>query len=270
MPQSGKVVRRGPWSARWICSSPSRGRAAARASRISPGRTTCPRAPRCGCCARSRRRATSGATTAGGFHAGSGLLALAAALDELPLIQLAEPHLRALVDELGETASLGVLDEAGDALYLAQVQSPHAIRYASWRGRRVPGGVSALGLALRGARRRPSCGATRSSRASRPSPRRCAGRRATSWPRSASRGRRTGSTPRRSRRPPSRWSARRGRAVAGPGRAGLARCPRRVAPRARPEQGAAVPRTSTTGGGIDGRPGPRCVDEVWPRRRNPV
>ncbi len=88
---------------------------------------------------------------AGGFHAGSGLLALAAALDELPLIQLADPHLRALVDELGETASLGVLDEAGDALYLAQVQSPHAIRYASWRGRRVPGGVSALGLALRGA-----------------------------------------------------------------------------------------------------------------------
>ena len=86
----------------------------------------------------------------GGFHAGSGLLALAAALDELPLIQLAEPHLRALVAELGETASLGVLDEAGDALYVAQVQSPHAIRYASWRGRRVPGGVSALGLALRG------------------------------------------------------------------------------------------------------------------------
>jgi DNA-binding IclR family transcriptional regulator len=86
----------------------------------------------------------------GAFHAGSGLLSLAAALDELPLIQLAEPHLRALVAELGETASLGVLDEAGDALYLAQVQSPHAIRYASWRGRRVPGDVSALGLALQG------------------------------------------------------------------------------------------------------------------------
>jgi IclR family transcriptional regulator, acetate operon repressor len=86
----------------------------------------------------------------GGFHAGSGLLALVAALDELPLIQLAEPHLRELVDTVGETASLGVLDEAGDALYLAQVQSPHAIRYASWRGRRVPGGVSALGLALHG------------------------------------------------------------------------------------------------------------------------
>ena len=87
----------------------------------------------------------------GAFHAGSGLLALAAALEELPLIQLAGPHLRALVEALGETASLGVLDEAGDALYLAQVQSPHAVRYASWRGRRVPGAVSALGLALQGA-----------------------------------------------------------------------------------------------------------------------
>jgi DNA-binding IclR family transcriptional regulator len=87
---------------------------------------------------------------AGAYHAGSGLLALAAAVDELPLIQVAEAHLRTLVAEVGETANLGVLDEAGDALYIAQVQSPHAIRYASWRGRRVPGRTSALGLALHG------------------------------------------------------------------------------------------------------------------------
>jgi DNA-binding IclR family transcriptional regulator len=87
---------------------------------------------------------------AGAYHAGSGLLALAAAVDELPLIQVAEPHLRALVAEVGETANLGVLDEAGDALYVAQVQCPHAIRYASWRGRRVPGRASALGRALHG------------------------------------------------------------------------------------------------------------------------
>jgi DNA-binding IclR family transcriptional regulator len=87
---------------------------------------------------------------AGSYHAGSGLLALAAAVDELPLIQVAQPHLRVLVDEVGETANLGVLDEDGNALYIAQVQSPHAIRYASWRGRRVPGQVSALGAALRG------------------------------------------------------------------------------------------------------------------------
>jgi DNA-binding IclR family transcriptional regulator len=86
----------------------------------------------------------------GAFHPGSGLLALAAAVDELPLVQSAGPHLRALVDELGETANLAVLDENGDALYISQVQGPHAIRYASWRGRRVPGRVSAIGLALHG------------------------------------------------------------------------------------------------------------------------
>jgi DNA-binding IclR family transcriptional regulator len=88
---------------------------------------------------------------AGGYHAGSGLLALAAAVDDLPLVATAEPHLHTLVDETGETANLGVLDEDGDALYVAQVQSPHAIRYASWRGRRVPGAASALGQALHGA-----------------------------------------------------------------------------------------------------------------------
>jgi DNA-binding IclR family transcriptional regulator len=86
----------------------------------------------------------------GGYHAGSALLALAATVDELPLIQVAQPRLRTLVDEVGETANLGVLDEDGNALYLSQVQSSHAIRYASWRGRRVPGRVSALGIALHG------------------------------------------------------------------------------------------------------------------------
>jgi IclR family acetate operon transcriptional repressor len=86
----------------------------------------------------------------GAYHAGPGLLALAAAVDDLPLIQVSQPHLRTLVDQTGETANLGVLDDADDALYIAQVQSPHAIRYASWRGRRVPGRVSALGLALHG------------------------------------------------------------------------------------------------------------------------
>jgi len=86
----------------------------------------------------------------GGYHAGSGLLAMAAAVDDLPIIQAAEPRMRALVGVTGETANLAVMDENGDALYLTQVQSPHAIRYASWRGRRVPGRVSAIGLALHG------------------------------------------------------------------------------------------------------------------------
>jgi DNA-binding IclR family transcriptional regulator len=86
----------------------------------------------------------------GAYHAGSGLLALAAAVDDLPIIQAAQPYLHALVKATGETANLGVADELGDAMYLAQVPSPHAIRYASLRGRRLPGRVSAIGLALRG------------------------------------------------------------------------------------------------------------------------
>jgi DNA-binding IclR family transcriptional regulator len=86
----------------------------------------------------------------GGYHAGPGLLSMAAAVDDLPIIRVAEPHMRSLVGELGETVNLAVVDENGDALYLNQVQSPHAVRYASWRGRRVPGRVSAIGLALHG------------------------------------------------------------------------------------------------------------------------
>jgi DNA-binding IclR family transcriptional regulator len=86
----------------------------------------------------------------GAYHAGSGLLALGAAIDDLPLVQAAQPHLRALVEATGETANLGVPDEAGDALYLTQAPSPHAIRYASWRGRRLPRRLTAIGLALCG------------------------------------------------------------------------------------------------------------------------
>jgi IclR family acetate operon transcriptional repressor len=86
----------------------------------------------------------------GAYHPGPGLLALIASLDELPLVQVAHPRLRALVEQLGETANLGVLDENADALYIDQVQSSQLLRYASWRGRRVPGDDSALGLALHG------------------------------------------------------------------------------------------------------------------------
>jgi IclR family acetate operon transcriptional repressor len=87
---------------------------------------------------------------AGTFHPGAGLLALATVLDEPALATAALPYLHGLVGELGETANLGVLDQEGDALYLAQVQSPRLIRYASWRGRRVPGQTSAIGRALHG------------------------------------------------------------------------------------------------------------------------
>jgi IclR family acetate operon transcriptional repressor len=86
----------------------------------------------------------------GGFHAGARLMALASVVEDLPLLALGDPHLRALVDDLEETANLGIPDAGGDAVYVAQVQSGRAIRFASWLGRKVPGDASAMGRALRG------------------------------------------------------------------------------------------------------------------------
>jgi urocanate hydratase len=87
---------------------------------------------------------------AGTFHPGAGLLALAAVLDDLPLLEIAEPHLAALAAETGETATLAVRDDRGDAVEIAHLPSPHAIRYAGRRGRRTPGHGTATGAALAG------------------------------------------------------------------------------------------------------------------------
>ncbi len=87
----------------------------------------------------------------GRFHAGGELLVLAAeAMRNLPVYQVAEPRLQALVDELDETANLGVIDERDRVLYLAQVPSRHPVRHVSWRGRTIPAAGSAIGAALRG------------------------------------------------------------------------------------------------------------------------
>jgi len=88
---------------------------------------------------------------AGRFHAGGELLVLAAeAMRNLPVYRVAEPRLPALVDELDETANLGVIDERDHVLYLAQVPSRHPVRHVSWRGRTIPATGSAIGAALRG------------------------------------------------------------------------------------------------------------------------
>ncbi|SHI83469.1 IclR family transcriptional regulator, acetate operon repressor [Nocardiopsis flavescens] len=59
----------------------------------------------------------------------------------------ARPHLAQLVEELGETANLAMLD--GDkAIYVAQVPSPHAMRMFTEVGRRVLPHSSGVGKAL--------------------------------------------------------------------------------------------------------------------------
>lgn len=52
-----------------------------------------------------------------------------------------------VVDGCGETCHFGVLS-GGDVLYLAKVDSPHAIRMYSMAGRRLPAYTTAIGKAL--------------------------------------------------------------------------------------------------------------------------
>ncbi|MGY4719444.1 IclR family transcriptional regulator [Naumannella cuiyingiana] len=63
------------------------------------------------------------------------------------LDQVAAPHLRTLVDELGETANLAAL-EANHAVYVAQAPSRHAMRMFTEVGRRVSLHSTGVGKAL--------------------------------------------------------------------------------------------------------------------------
>jgi IclR family transcriptional regulator, acetate operon repressor len=88
---------------------------------------------------------------AGQYHPGSSLFQVGAlALGRLPIYKLAEIHLRELADLSGETAYLAVPNGRDQALYLRQVESPRAIRHASWAGRAIPTPGTAVGAALAG------------------------------------------------------------------------------------------------------------------------
>ncbi|WP_156250246.1 IclR family transcriptional regulator [Pseudactinotalea terrae] len=63
------------------------------------------------------------------------------------LTELAQPLMRALVDEVGETTQLSVL-EGRHNVYLAVVNSPHPMRLASAVGRRLPAHATGLGKVL--------------------------------------------------------------------------------------------------------------------------
>ena len=96
--------------------------------------------------ARFVRRASDGAYTYG-----TKLLQLGvAAVHQLPLYEVAIPHLERLVQQTGETANLAIADGDGSALYLNSIPSPRAIRHASWIGRTVPLEGTAVGAALLG------------------------------------------------------------------------------------------------------------------------
>ncbi|MCG2799572.1 MAG: helix-turn-helix domain-containing protein [Cellulomonas sp.] len=88
----------------------------------------------------------------GRFQAGARMKQLAAAtLREDPLYELVGPHLVALVEETGETASLGVAAGDDEVLYLRQLAGTRQVQTAVWTGRTIPRRDTALGSALDGA-----------------------------------------------------------------------------------------------------------------------
>jgi IclR family acetate operon transcriptional repressor len=80
------------------------------------------------------------------YALGPSLIRLGTAAEHL-LGDWAMPHLEQVVDEVGESANLAVLD--GDAVvYVAQVPSPHSMRMFTEVGRRVSPHCTAVGKAL--------------------------------------------------------------------------------------------------------------------------
>lgn len=74
----------------------------------------------------------------------------AQALSRSSLYELAEQRLIQMSEFTGETAYLAVLAGSGRAVYLRQVESPRAIRHASWTGRTIATAGTAVGSALEG------------------------------------------------------------------------------------------------------------------------
>ena len=143
--------QRGRSSARSRC-SPRSARGAARILPTAPGIATWPRAPRCGCCARSRPPASS-AGRRRAARIGRELASSSSGrrrLSNESLIDLAKPTMEKLVAETGESAYLSVEGHGATALYIGIVEGTHSVRHTSWVGRTVPLDKSAAGRALRG------------------------------------------------------------------------------------------------------------------------
>jgi len=87
-------------------------------------------------------------TDSGGYALGELILDLSsAAAPGRNLIALARPYLAELVDELGEAAGLGVLDD-GHVRYIDQVDGDHEVLVRDWTGESVAAHVVSSGLVL--------------------------------------------------------------------------------------------------------------------------
>jgi DNA-binding IclR family transcriptional regulator len=87
----------------------------------------------------------------GRYAPGARLLQMGlAALRSTDVYDLVEPHLHHLSEQSGETANLAVRADEQNAIYLRQVISPRTIHHASWLGRMLDLGKTAVGAALLG------------------------------------------------------------------------------------------------------------------------
>jgi IclR family transcriptional regulator, KDG regulon repressor len=71
-----------------------------------------------------------------------------AALADLDIVRVAQPHLDSLMSAADETVHLAMLDPSGDVIYVAKVESPRSIRVQTQLGKLNPSWCTATGRAL--------------------------------------------------------------------------------------------------------------------------
>jgi len=88
---------------------------------------------------------------AGVFHAGPRMVQLGAlAYGRQSLVADAEPAMRRIVTECGESTYLAVASTVGTAVYVGMVEGTYSVRHTSWVGRSVSLDGTAVGAAMNG------------------------------------------------------------------------------------------------------------------------
>ncbi len=87
----------------------------------------------------------------GTFRAGTRLIQLGAlALSRQSMVVLAQPGLKRIVEQTGESTYLVIRGPSDTAVYLAMVEGTHPVRHTSWVGRAIDLADLAVGRALAG------------------------------------------------------------------------------------------------------------------------
>jgi DNA-binding IclR family transcriptional regulator len=87
----------------------------------------------------------------GRYHVGTRLLQIGVrAVGNARWISVVRPYLQSLTAATGESSYLGIPGPKRSVLYVANVESPLAVRHVSWPGRLIPMDTTAIGAALQG------------------------------------------------------------------------------------------------------------------------